>query len=70
MGVERDQAFKIAGAIYNAFTAEGIREDCFERMLGYAIASAAHDRNQTLAFSKIKDYYDDARSYLRASEED
>ena len=70
MSVERYQAFKVAGAIYEAFTADGFDMKNAERMIGYSIASAAHDKDIMLSMSKIKDYYDDARSYLRTQEED
>jgi len=67
---DRTHAHKIAEQVYNMLCDEGVTKRNYEQVIGYAIAAAAHDRDQNLSFSKIKDYYDDARSYLRAIEED
>lgn len=70
MTTERAYSTLISGNISEMFEDVGVNKNKYEMIIGYAIASAAHDKDQTLSFSKIKDYYDDARSYLRAQEED
>jgi len=70
MTTERAYSTLISGNISEMFEDAGVNKNKYEQVIGYAIASAAHDSDQNLSFSKIKDYYDDARSYLRASEED